>query len=301
MICSSKLLFNLAKNLYYVNSYSFAANHILNGFLPPGYNALRTTFSHQEKAQVERLLKPIKSTWNAKGISIVSDGWTDVQRRPLINFMIASERGPIFLKAINVYDEIKNKHYMADRMIENICVSKRNEVVYVDQCNWITQVVDDVKAQVAKEFILNDVLWDKILSTFYEVFYFILIDSVYRSNSLPPPPFGSSHSFLIAPIRIPPHVDEEIYVERNKCLKNLFHNYPKSWWVMHGSSIPFLQKLSLKLLVQSSSSSCYERNWSTYSFIHSLKRNKFNPKRVENLVYVHTNLQLLSTKSEEHM
>nr|KYP63515.1 hypothetical protein KK1_018092 [Cajanus cajan] len=90
MICSSKLLFNLAKNPYYVNSYSFVANHMLNGFLPPGYNASRTTLLHQEKAQVERLLKPIKSTWNVKGISIVSDGWTDVQRRPLINFMIAS-------------------------------------------------------------------------------------------------------------------------------------------------------------------------------------------------------------------
>nr|KYP33466.1 hypothetical protein KK1_045682 [Cajanus cajan] len=132
MICSSNLLFNLAKNSYYVNSYSFAANHMLNGFLPPGYNALRTTLLHQKKAQVERLLKPIKSTWNAKGVSIVSDGWVDIQRRPLINFMIASERGPIFLKAINAYDEIKNKHYTTDRMIEVIKeVGKQNVVLVI--------------------------------------------------------------------------------------------------------------------------------------------------------------------------
>jgi len=40
--------------------------------------------------------------------------------------------------------------------------------------------------------------------------------------------------------------------------------------------------------------SCVERNWSTYSFIHSLKRNRLNPRRAEDLVFVHTNLRLLS-------
>jgi len=43
-----------------------------------------------------------------------------------------------------------------------------------------------------------------------------------------------------------------------------------------------------------------ERNLSTYSFIHSLKRNKLDPKRVEDLVYVHTNLRLLTRKNEEY-
>jgi len=69
---------------------------------------------------------------------------------------------------------------------------------------------------------------------------------------------------------------------------------------MHGSSAPLLQKLALKLLVQPCSSSCCERNWSTYSFIHSLKRNKLDPKRVEGLVYMHTNLRLLARKNEEY-
>nr|KYP38813.1 hypothetical protein KK1_039915 [Cajanus cajan] len=319
MFYSSRLPFNLARNLYYVNSYSFAANHMLNGFLPPGYNALRTTLLQQEKAHVERLLKPIKSTWNAKGVSIVSDGWTDVQRRPLINFMATS--------------------------------------------------IDDVgKAQAAKEFILNDVWWDKItyILNFTEPIYSMLracdtdsltLHLVYEITTrkminetvvaLILRPFirrffkTVAKLFNIATVYrkpsqnlISPHEDEEISMERNKCLKKLFttaeerrkvsleyadfsskaHNFAsfdsiedrwtldaKSWWVMHGSSAPLLQKLSLKLLVQPSSSSCCERNWSTYSFIHSLKRNKLNPKRAEDLVYVHTNLRLLSRKSEEYM
>nr|CAD1833632.1 unnamed protein product [Ananas comosus var. bracteatus] len=52
-----------------------------------------------------------------------------------------------------------------------------------------------------------------------------------------------------------------------------------------------LQILALKLLGQPCSSSCCERNWSNYSFIHSMKRNKITPQRAADLVYVHTNLR----------
>ncbi|KAF7842519.1 Dimer_Tnp_hAT domain-containing protein [Senna tora] len=54
----------------------------------------------------------------------------------------------------------------------------------------------------------------------------------------------------------------------------------------------------LNLLVRSPSDT--KRNWSTYSFIHSMKRNKINPKRAEDLVFVHTNLRLLSRQSSKY-
>jgi len=71
----------------------------------------------------------------------------------------------------------------------------------------------------------------------------------------------------------------------------------KKWWTVHGARAPILQKITIKLLGQPCSSSCCERNWSTYSFIHSLKRNKMAPKRAKDLVYVHSNLRLLSRNS----
>lgn len=72
---------------------------------------------------------------------------------------------------------------------------------------------------------------------------------------------------------------------------------PKVWWLAHGARAPTLQKVAVKLLAQPCSSSFCERNWSTYSFIHSLKRNKMAPHRAEALVYVHSNLRLLSRNS----
>ena len=61
-----------------------------------------------------------------------------------------------------------------------------------------------------------------------------------------------------------------------------------------------LQTLALKLLGQPCSSSCAERNWSTYGFIHSMRRNRITPKRAEDLVFVHSNLRLLSRRRPEY-
>ena len=47
-------------------------------------------------------------------------------------------------------------------------------------------------------------------------------------------------------------------------------------------------------------SSSAERNWSTYSYIHSVKRNRLGSKKVEDLVYIHTNLCLLSCKEDRY-
>lgn len=124
-----------------------------------------------------------------------------------------------------------------------------------------------------------------------------------------------------------PHRDGEISLERRNCLRRLFPNddehrrvldeyamfsmksgpfedlssishmatmEPKNWWANFGAQTPFLQTLAFRLLGQPSSSSCAERNWSTYAFIHSLRRNKLTTSRAQDLVYIHNNLRLLS-------
>ncbi|XP_077251764.1 uncharacterized protein LOC143890988 [Tasmannia lanceolata] len=75
---------------------------------------------------------------------------------------------------------------------------------------------------------------------------------------------------------------------------------PHDWWAVHGTCAPMLQSVALKLLMQPSSSSCAERNWSTYSFVHSLRRNKITPQRAQDLVFVHSNLRLLSRRSPQY-
>ncbi|KAH6781453.1 hypothetical protein C2S51_006746 [Perilla frutescens var. frutescens] len=147
------------------------------------------------------------------------------------------------------------------------------------------------------------------------------------------PRYYSKRWLDLCPSRVAPHRDLEVAEERSKCFKKYFpimaerrivtqefanfssmaghfadsdsidERYdmdPKSWWVIYGTSAPKLQALALKILNQPSSSSCAERNWSTYSFIHSLRRNKMTPKRAEDLVFIHSNLRLLSRKTPKY-
>ncbi|KAL5137161.1 hypothetical protein HKD37_10G027571 [Glycine soja] len=443
MFYSSGLPFHLARNPHYRKAFAYAANNQISGYQPPGYNKLRTTLLQNERRHVENLLQPIKNAWSQKGVSIVSDGWSDPQRRSLINFMVVTESGPMFLKAIDCSNEIKDKDFIAKHMREVIMEVGHSNVVQIvtdnaaickaTECSWITQIADDAmfvknfvmshsmrlsifnsfnslkllsiaptrfastieddvaKAKFVKDTLLDDKLWDKVDyilsftspiydvlrrtdtkasslhlvyemwdsmiekvknaiyqyernesegSTFYEVVHSILIDRWTKSNTLihclahSLNPRYYSHEWLSEDSnRVPPHQDMELTRERLKCFKRFFLDVdvrrkmnieftnfsdgregfddldslndrgqmdPKAWWLIHGINAPILQKIALKLLAQPCSSSCCERNWSTYSFIHSLKRNKMAPHRVEDLVFVHSNLRLLSRNTPQY-
>jgi hypothetical protein len=109
----------------------FAANGKLAGYVPPSYNKIRTSLLVQEKTHVERMLQPIKSTWSSKGVSIVSDGWSDPQRRPLLNFMAVTEDGPMFLREINTVGDTKSKEYIFQKLVETIDFIGAGNVVQV--------------------------------------------------------------------------------------------------------------------------------------------------------------------------
>ncbi|MQL84713.1 hypothetical protein Taro_017223 [Colocasia esculenta] len=70
---------------------------------------------------------------------------------------------------------------------------------------------------------------------------------------------------------------------------------PGEWWVMldykTGQRNP-LARIAIRVLSQTTSSSQCERNWSTFSLIHTKVRNMFSVTRLEKLVYCHYNMRL---------
>ncbi|MCL7023250.1 hypothetical protein MKW94_023325 [Papaver nudicaule] len=129
-----------------------------------------------------------------------------------------------------------------------------------------------------------------------------------------------------------PHQDQEISDKRILCLRRLYDNPyllrqiqnefgkfatgsapfdqmealqlrddidPISWWANFGSGTPLLQSLALRLLSQPASSSCCGRNWKTYSMIYNIK-SKSPSARSEDVVYVHSNLRLMSRRTEDY-
>ncbi|KAK8933898.1 hypothetical protein KSP39_PZI015969 [Platanthera zijinensis] len=61
---------------------------------------------------------------------------------------------------------------------------------------------------------------------------------------------------------------------------------------MFGSSAAQLQKLAIRILSQTSSSSGCERNWSVFEQIHTTRRNHLEYQRLNDLVYVRYNINM---------
>lgn len=113
------------------SSFSIASMIHIPGYVPPGPKQLKTSLLQQEKTHIEGMLETIKSTWGKAGVTILADGWSDVERRPVINILAVTESGPVFLEAINNEDGGKTKEYITDKLISAIENVEPENVVQV--------------------------------------------------------------------------------------------------------------------------------------------------------------------------
>ena len=65
------------------------------------------------------------------------------------------------------------------------------------------------------------------------------------------------------------------------------------WWEVFGFCSPNLRRLAIRVLSQGTCTSPCERNWSTFSLIHTKRRNRLTHAHVEKLVYIHKNHRLI--------
>ena len=87
----------------------------------PAYNSMRTDLLDAVKCRVEK----DSTAWfdhgkNVTGFVLASDGWTDAQKRPLLNFMLVTPRGTKFVRALDTSGNEKSGQYIADKMSEVI-------------------------------------------------------------------------------------------------------------------------------------------------------------------------------------
>ncbi|KAM0918616.1 hypothetical protein ACQ4PT_008738 [Festuca glaucescens] len=75
-----------------------------------------------------------------------------------------------------------------------------------------------------------------------------------------------------------------------------FEFNPASWWRLYGGGAPDLQRMAVRILSLTSSSSGCERNWSTFESIHTKKRNRLTIERMDMLTNIQFNNRMLSKK-----
>eukprot|EP01018_Ginkgo_biloba_P023328 Gb_37124 [translate_table: standard] len=97
-----------------------AINDGPKGYKTPSFEKVRTTLLTKEKSLAEQSIEPIRASWRTTSVSIVSDGWTDVRNKPLINVIVVCPKGSMFLNAVDCSGELKDATFIANILISTI-------------------------------------------------------------------------------------------------------------------------------------------------------------------------------------
>jgi hypothetical protein len=100
-------------------------------YCPPGRKAIGTTLIEKELMDVKRRTEAVKNSCTGQGVTLVSDGWTNVQNRPIINFLMVSSEEAMFLSATDTSGKEKNAEYIADLLEKHIEEVGQEKVVQI--------------------------------------------------------------------------------------------------------------------------------------------------------------------------
>ncbi|TXG61423.1 hypothetical protein EZV62_012786 [Acer yangbiense] len=318
MFYTGGLPFHFARNPHYVNAFKSACSNPIMGYLPPGYNSLRITLLQKEKANIVRLLDPIKATWEIKGAVNCEGEFKD--KYSSANLLIESIREIGQQNVVQVITDNAANFRTLNLALKNICsplAHPKYDVMEV--CGWIPKLLTVADSRFAFTIVMlkrfkeiKQALQHMVISEKWDMYKEYDVEKARTVKEK----YYRKQWLQEVPGRVPPHQDFEITRERKKCIERYFPNVterrkvneefanfsmfledfvgsdsmddrsfmsPEKWWAIHGNSIKTLQGIAFKLLGQPCSSSCCERNWSTYNFIHSMRRNKITPQRAEDL------------------
>ncbi|KAK8991390.1 hypothetical protein V6N11_062405 [Hibiscus sabdariffa] len=110
-------------------------------YKPSSFDRTRTTLVDECQRELEKELTPVKDTWTTHGTSIVSDGWTNVKRQPLINVVASSSSGSMFMYAKDFTGQEKTGANIAEFLLESI-----EEVGFSNVLQVITDNVTNCKS-----------------------------------------------------------------------------------------------------------------------------------------------------------
>ncbi|XP_039819268.1 uncharacterized protein LOC120681712 [Panicum virgatum] len=130
-LCANGIPFNVLRSPQWSEMVA-AINKGPKGDKSPSSEKARTSLLDACKRNVEQDLGALKNTWHTHGVSIVSDGWTNMKNKPLINVIASNSRGSMFLYADDFSGIEKTGEAIADyllKAIEDIGASMVMQVV----------------------------------------------------------------------------------------------------------------------------------------------------------------------------
>ncbi|XP_027193035.1 uncharacterized protein [Cicer arietinum] len=324
---TNEIAFNVARSKSFKLMLEAVGNYGLH-LKPPSYHELRVPLLEKELEYTKALLNGHQLHRAKYGCSIMSDGWTDRKNRTLINFLVNSTAGTMFVKSIDAYAYMKTVikiFELLDNFVEEIGEQNIVQVVTDNGSNYVLAgklltakrphlfwtpcaahclylMLEDIGKIAKVKMVIQ-----KGISLVGFIYNHTLALNIMRKNT------GNvelvrhgvtrfATTFLTLQRLHKQKTNLRTQLSEYKIANGLFGLggairqrttlAPAEWWKTYGAQTPLLQLLAIKVLSLTCSSSGCERNWSTFEHIHSKKRSRLEHKRLEDLVFVKYNQAL---------
>ncbi|CAL5379154.1 unnamed protein product [Camellia sinensis] len=292
------------------------------GVKGPSAYEVSEVYLGMEHDEMTEWIGSFKGIWAERGVSIMCDGWSSLTRQHIINFLV-------YCNTDKVVDEI-GEQYVVQVVTDNEpalkaaankkSVAKVIEDAMFNSDEWKNSRWGKAKTGQpynVKKNILGKEFWQKAteLCKVHEPLVRVLrlVDGDEK------PTMGFIYE-AIDRAKLAIKRDCRYYTEYWKIIDTRWsfqlhqdlhaaatnqetfgtplaqrawkQSNPAEWWIIHGSCAPELQKIAVKVLSQTTTLSHCERNWSTFSLIHTKTRNRLKYKKIQRLVFITYNMRL---------
>ena len=124
---------NKASSPYFTTMLDAAAEHGTGIKAPTPYE-IGHVCVEKEYEELQAWVQTFKWAWRERGCTLMCDGWTTITHRHLLNFLVYSSMGTVFIKSVDATDYIQDAKYI-NRLL--------NEVIEEIGADCVVQVVTD--------------------------------------------------------------------------------------------------------------------------------------------------------------
>ena len=110
------------------------------GYKGPSFHDVRFTNLKKELALIKNSMSDHFTEWKQNGCSIMSDGWTDRKERSLVNFLVNSSRGTMFMKSVDASSMVKTGDKLfelLDSWVEEVSEANVVQVITDNASNYV--------------------------------------------------------------------------------------------------------------------------------------------------------------------
>lgn len=122
--------FSASKSIYYQAMVDAVAECGI-GYKAPTYEGLRSTLLEKVKGEMNDNYRRLREDWKETGCTILSDSWSDGRSKSILVFSVASPKGTLFLKSMDVSSHVDDAYYLFELLDSVIMEVGMENVVQV--------------------------------------------------------------------------------------------------------------------------------------------------------------------------